>query len=499
MTSPPPSGEPQARRIGLAALLVVAVAVAASWYPSLRAPLGDNHEGRVAARFALHVRNFEEHGARNSGWLSSMAPYAGRYAHHPPGPNVAQAAIAAALPGNHDSEARLFPYASGIAAIAAAAWLLRVLRTRWPAVVSGCVLMIATPLFWDYGRLLWDVPWLFAIPAAVISSARHPTRKSVVVASLLVLVGVTMSWITAVFAGSFLTLMLIRREVGKGFTAQIGAWCIGVALVAVWLVAAAPSPTDLSEQLEFRTAGGDFDVADFLRRQWRWISWLLPVWLLLVLPLGLKRAWGDRWRRDSFVLTLLLSILFVVALPNGAYIHDYWMYPALVPLTLAAAFASEWLLERLPSVGGTVWTAGAALLGALAALALATGPHGDAFRTAEAAGRLAASVKPSSNQEIAWTADPVGTARWLSVYWDMPARSIDDPALSNTRGSDLVIVQLPLTEEFGDVPLLATEGQYGIVLVGDLRKARRPGRQWLSGDGHPQCHPDMSRPTSGQV
>jgi hypothetical protein len=446
-------------------LLALAVVVALSWAPSVGAPLGDNHEGRVDARFVLQVANLREDGISASGWGSSMAPYGGNYAHHPPGPNVVQLATSF-LPGSPELEVRVFPYAMGLLALAAAAWLLRVVGSSWAATTAGVVVLVITPMFWTYGRLLWDVPLLFATPAAILSLSSESSRARVLLTSVLVAVTMTMSWVAGATSLAFIAVAAWRRR-ADGFrhpAALLAGAILGIAATGAWILAATDAQ-ELADQVAERTAGDDFTLGSYVSRQLTWARDLYPPWLLVLVPVGIWRSTSPlaRW---VIATSGAVGLGFVVALPNGSFIHDYWSYPLLVTATVASAQALELIARNRPrAVGLASVTVGCAVV-----LALGLGPQGDSrFEAPEDAGRLAKRVQPADGQSIAWTSNGVQTARWLSVYWDLPARVLDRSTADRANDADLVLVGLPLPPELeGTVPV-AVEGEFAVVRVADLR------------------------------
>jgi hypothetical protein len=58
-------------RLGWIGIAAICSIVAASWLRFLNAPFGDDHFGRVGARYALHVRNLFEDGLFDSSWSAN--------------------------------------------------------------------------------------------------------------------------------------------------------------------------------------------------------------------------------------------------------------------------------------------------------------------------------------------------------------------------------------------------------------------------------------------
>jgi 4-amino-4-deoxy-L-arabinose transferase-like glycosyltransferase len=466
-----PGDLPGHARGAIVAITLLTLVLAASWATSLDAPLGDNHEGRVDARFALHVQNLRAEGWSDSSYGASMEPYGGAYAHHPPGPVAAQW-LASWLPGRGDHEVRLFPFAMGLLTVPAAAWLLRALGLRWPSVVAATAVLVSTPLFWTYGRLLWDHPLLFAVPAALLSYPPKPTRRRAASTALLVVVAVLMSWIAGAFAAAFLAVVVARRRVALGELIPLAcAWLAGIAVVGIWILAASSSD-EITDQIGFRTTGGSFTAGDWLERQLTWASDLLPLWLL---PLVLAGLWAARRRREvraPLAVAAALGALFVAGLPNGSFIHDYWTYPLLVALTMCAALTVELWLPRASDRAQRLFIPAGAAVGSVLVALLALGPFGRShFEDREDAGRLAQRTAPFVRQDHAWTVNGVDTPRWLSLYWGIPARVLDADLLRTAPGDDLVLAQLPLPSGFERIDIVEREGDYVLVTAGDLRRA----------------------------
>ncbi len=452
------------------AITAIVVVVAGSWLADVNLAYGDSHDGQITARFALHAENYRADGLAGSNWLSGWQPYGTAYANHPPGANAAAVAVSS-LPGEGDYEYRLFPYAMGLASLVAATGLLRVLRFPWFATVAAVGLLAVVPLFWLYGRVLWDTPLLFAIPAVAIWVERTERLRAaqLFVVVVLFFVAPLLAWIAGATAVAYLAWLVWKR----GFDRVTGS--VGVALVAGILVsaawfAAANSASALGSQVEFRVSGGSFGPAEFaakLMDQW---AVVLPLWLLVPAMLGLLPALRDRSRRLPVAISLGLAISWVVALPNGAFIHNYWAYPVLPALTVGLAGGVDWLGRR--SLGERSLLVGALGLSAVLLLMLWSGWVRTVFVTSPAdLGELVKIHPLPPGQEVAWQGPGIHTARWFSLYTGLPTERLA-PDHADLHADDLVVVVLDgLDELSADVEPVVVVGRYGFVEAGDLLAA----------------------------
>jgi hypothetical protein len=230
----------------------------------------------------------------------------------------------------------------------------------------------------------------------------------------------------------------------------------------------------LADQTELRTAGGSFTAAEFLERQWRWFTELLPVWYLVLLPIGVIAGLVDRRTRVYTAMATVLAAGWVIVLNNGAYVHDYWAFLLLVPGVVGMGA----LLDRLAGlVSGQVAAAGALAAGVGVAAGFAVmvfGPTAENYRDRPAdAGRLVSEHAPAAGQQYAWH-DGRPVPRWLVYYWDLPPREATPESLAQAGPSDLVVVYLGRPPRWLDESAaapVAQEGRYALVRAADLRGA----------------------------
>ncbi len=453
------------------------VTVGLLWLPRLGDAFGPSHDGVVNSRFALHVRNFVRDGFVGSDYLSSVEPYASQYANHPPLPHFVQAAVSIVF-GTGEFETRAYPAAMGLLAVASAYLLFRTLGHARPVAAATTAIVVTCPMFWLYGRVLWDIPVLFLLPALTIRAAeataatrRRRTAELAGVAAIAVLG----SYIGAAFAGLCL-LWLVRERRARGdrlvagpVVPVAGAIAVGVALTMAWQ-AAAGSLGSFGDNVSTRSTGGDTTLSLFVEAHRTYVPemYSLPAILLALAGVWFVRA--DGRARVALLVTAVGTAALVFGFPYGAIIHEYWSYPALVPLGIAVAAAlsgitSSELHRRSP---GLVPIAGVALAG-LVVVTLAASPAVSRTRDAAAAGALARSVEPPPSQEIAWS--DLLYARWLAFYWDIPTAAVD-PDDPRAGDADLVLLRRSFAQDrygLGEDDFRATDGDYVVVTMASLR------------------------------
>ncbi|MEQ7124638.1 hypothetical protein ABN034_08940 [Actinopolymorpha sp. B11F2] len=464
--------------IGVAGITAV---VAATWATTLAAAYGDNHEGRVFSRFALQVRNLAEHGLVGSQFATDMAPYGRSYAHHPPLATILDA-LFSALPGEGEYQMRLAPYLLGLLAIPAAAALLRAFGLRWPPVLVALGMMVVTGFFWVYARIVFDLGLLMAMAAAIAHVRRQaqPSRRLLVVACVTSFLATLGSW-PGIALAALLGLWLLsgRRRVDR-VTVAVAVSMVAGLLGSLAFMLGVAGVSNLSAQTRFRTEGGDFTVREFVVQQWLWFRQLLPSWYLALLPVGVVVGLLRRRTRAFTALATALAVGWVVLLPNGSFIHDYWPYIVLIPGVVGMAALLDAVWARVPARLGTLrgCIAGLVALGLVVAFAaMVRGPMArDYIVRPLGGGTLVADHGPAPGQVRAWHIS-FGAVRWLAYYWDLaPAKVLPENA-SMARSDDLALMHLDRIPEWlpasvADQPV-AREGRYVLVRMADVQAALR--------------------------
>ncbi|MFP4148946.1 MAG: hypothetical protein ACLFV0_05605 [Nitriliruptoraceae bacterium] len=486
----PHPGVDRGRRVGWLAIWALSVGVFLTWLPGLDAGLGDNHEGRILARHALNVANAQEDGLRASGWLSDWSPYVGdggeqtSYAHHPPLLNLVYYAAGQLSPLPLDTTMRLTSYLLGVLMLPAGAAVLLRRGVPWPATLLATTAVAITPLFWVYGRLHGNVTLLLVMVLLLVRAAedRPIPSSEVALTAVVSLVAIVAGYLGMAMAAVLGLWLLWRRGVDR-VVIVIGVAMVLGALLSLGYVIGSTGTDRLGEQLARRTSGGGFSTAEFLAQLDRWASALLPGWWRwLLLPAALVAGTLDRRTRPLTLSSALVATAYIVGLPNGSFIHDYWILPILLPAWFGSAALAAALLGRAdraerPTAAAVVAVAGVVIL-------LAAGiTHGrqaaiaDTYlRMPQAAGTLVRDVGPAADQTVAWRTRGIAAPRWLSLYWDLPPGELTAEELAAVPAEELILVRRSSAPEWlGEEDALldaavAVRGDYAVVTGAEVRQ-----------------------------
>ncbi|MEQ4302788.1 hypothetical protein ABNF97_15545 [Plantactinospora sp. B6F1] len=471
-------------RQGWAGVAALTGLVALTWLPLLGMPFGDDHLGRIIGRYALHLRNLQEQGILGSHFGADWLPYASApYAHHPPLFNLLTA-LTGLLPGDGEYQVWLPAYLLALLIIPAGAALLRGLGLRWSATLLAVGLMVATPFYWVYSPLMFDLGPILALSALVVRlrARPDPARRLVVAACVAALLTTLVSWPGVGFAAVLGLWLLAARRVDR-VTVLVGASMLAGVVISLAFVVGVTGMTVLGGQAELRSTGGGYTARQFLRRQWQYAYGLLPVWYIGALPIGAVVGLLDRRTRVYLAMAVAFTATWILGLSNGAFVHSYWSYPVLVVGLVGMGVlldrfvgAGRWLARRRVrvTVAALVGTALGAYLGVLV-----IGPPRDRLVDEPArAGRLVAGHPPPEGQRYAWVAGAgVTSPRWLAYYWRLKPRLLTATTLRTepTRPEDLVLIDLRKRPgwlpESADTHAVARDGPYALFPVAVLSSA----------------------------
>jgi hypothetical protein len=449
--SPSRPADVRRERLGWALIALITIGVLVTWLPSVGAGLGNSHEGRILARHALNVANAQQDGLAASGWLSDWSPYVGdggeqtSYAHHPPLLNLGYFVAGSVLPLDLDVAMRVFSYLAGIAMLPVGAAVLRRLGVGWPGTLVATVAVAITPLFWVYARLSANVTLLLVMTYMIVRVAedRRIGPGELTVAAVASIVAIVAGYL-GMAMGALLGIWLLSRRRLDRVTIVVGVAMVVGAAISLGYVIGSTGLERVGEQVEMRTTGGGFTAAEFVARIGSWADALLAWWWRwLVLPAAVVA--GIVWQRTRAltVIGTLVTVGYVVGLPNGSFIHDYWIFPVLLPVWFGTA-----ALVELAVANRERWQLPIAA-GAVAVLVLAGGWHGlraevpgTYFTGPEAAGELVREVPPAADQQTAWRTAGLPAPRWLSLYWDLPPGQLTRGTLDEVGADDLVLVDV---------------------------------------------------------
>ncbi|MDE0375267.1 MAG: glycosyltransferase family 39 protein [bacterium] len=492
-------------RVAVAGGGVLVAILAVGWWELLFLPLGASHDGRINARFGLHVRNLVEGGLAGSDYLASMVPFSEQpYVHHPPLLNVMHALVGWFL-GQGEWQLRLIGYLAGLVTVVGLLWLARRLELGAGATVLAVALVAGTPMFWIYARLGLGVSLMVILlglwighlgpsgtgPARLPGSGGPAGRDS----SLVVLAVVAGAVAFSSWTGALLVAVLAGwgfLHLGSRRIARLvaGTGAVMVLLTLVW----AFTVGDAAELAAHAADRRQWPPWGALVENYRWFyGTLYPGWFRwLILP-ALAAAVVDRRTRMASGAIMIALGVWTLATPDAAFIHDYWTYPLLVPVLLGLAV----ILDRLvvccladrplgtgkPGIGSRIgWKNPARVLGVAGLVLLAVlgfrglAPYRQAYFDAPSdAGGLIRSVGPAPGQEVAWVAkgvDPL--AIWVSYYWDLPVAEVPlgGDGIGSASGTDLVLVpvdRIPVPLKEGVQPV-AEQGRYALFSAASLTR-----------------------------
>ncbi len=447
---------------------LVATLLAATWWELLFLPLGASHDGRINARFGLHVRNFLDHGWAGSDYLASMAPFAPEpYTHHPPLLNLMQAAVASTL-GQGEWQLHLIGYLAGLGTVAGLLWLARELDLGAGGSVVALVLVVTTPMFWIYARLGLGVSIVVVLLCVWHRQLRSQGGAGWPVA-LSGLAALSSWW----GAASVIWLYVTNRSNHAGRKAARACLLAGVgAVIAVLMWAATVG--DASELARHTTARLVWPPLEALWANLRWYyQTLFPWWIRWTILPALVVALVDRRTRPAAgVITAALASWTLVT-PDAAHIHDFWTYPLIVPVFLGLAVIADRVLGRLDM--RTEATVAGLILAVVATSGLVRmGPYRDAyFRAPSDAGAVLREVEPPPGQVTAWVVEGVDPVpRWVSYYWDLPVVEVNLDNYQEVGPNDLMLVRLDRApawmERAGSPAVQLQQGRYALVGGADL-------------------------------
>ena len=449
------------RRLWLLGGLSLIALLAWSWWEILFLPFGDSHDGRIHGRFGLQVQNLFDQGLIGSNLLSSMEPFTSQpYANHPPLVNVVHAATTSVL-GVGEWQLHLLGFIAGLVTVAAFLWLGYELGFRASVATGAAALVVSTPMFWIYARLGLGLSLVLVFMALWVRQRRATRSRSLTVVATALAFS---SW-----PGAALVLLTAgvgwrqRDQRGVARRVLMGAMgAVGATLLWAWVATSAGELVDhTSSRVQWPVGFGEF--VD----QYRWFyATLFPSWFRWSIPAMIGLAVGSRRTRSVALPMLVVSLAWTFALPQAAFIHDYWTYPLLVPIGLGWMVALRWLIDQHND--------GRLVLGAVLILALGTfvnvqraGFREAYFHVPADAGALVSATEPALGQEMAWVAG-IDVPRWLSYYWDLPTASVDGVGIDTIPAGDFVLIRLDQIVEPTAIPV-ARRGRYALFRAGDLR------------------------------
>ena len=435
---------PDRLRSGWTVVGVIALIVLAVWLPDIDLALGDSDDGRILARFGLQARNFWEDPS-GSAFGASMAPYgaATNYAHHPPLMNFVHIGSVGLL-GEGVTSLRIVGFVIGVATVASMSALLRIRGLAWGPTLLAVGAMSVTGYFFIYMRQGGGFSLIVAATAMVayMREREDPPRWMLIASSGLAMITAMQSWIAMAVMG----LLVIWLFAGRRFAA-VTMWvalggAVGVVITAGWILNA----TDLSElsgQFDTRTDTAQFTLGEFVSRQWNFAGRLTSGWFRWLFFPAVGAGLADRRTRVPMAIMLGVAAAWTFGLQEGAYIHVLWNLPWIAPITIGLAALADYVRRRIPMQAGYA-VAGVGVVVLVVTLnGVVTGPIHDTYLEAPAdAGEIFAEREPPAGTSVVWLAPGVTVARWVSYYWDLPVRTLEEANVVDLDAADVVLVNV---------------------------------------------------------
>lgn len=306
-------------RIGLVVIAIAVGAALAVWLPQLDATFGLGHIGSGSATWATGARAVVE-----NGWIESAlgGRMVGRdYASHPPGLVILLSGITSVI-GEHEWAIRSLAIAGTLCAIPAMVVLARRAGfDRRSAYLAGAT-VLALPMMSTFGVRL-DT-WQIGLPIGIMALARHGQRGGARWAF-----GAAMfSWQGLILAVFLAGAEIRRRRPG---TAVAVAAAFGLTVAWAWWVDGGAS---LLERGGDRVGTGR--VASLVQ-QAEWLAFLIgPIAVLAIVGVVLVprvRPW--------VAVTTAAVVVWTVAFPSGAIVHEFWAMWLVIPVALGVGAAAH--------------------------------------------------------------------------------------------------------------------------------------------------------------
>ncbi|MBS4011129.1 MAG: glycosyltransferase family 39 protein [Roseovarius sp.] len=383
-------------------------------------PYGDSHDGRNGAVWASSAEALRA-GPMTSRWGAVWLDGT-TYANHPP---AIQTVVATAelVGGNHSRSHRTAMLISLWLALVLLYALLRELRFSVPTALLGVGSLAVTPFVRIYGTMV-DTP-ILGLPIAIctlLGLVRLERRRTVDAWLLgLLVLGPLVSWQMVFLDALVLVAVLVRKDLRGWFRVTAAAFAGGMAALGGWLlwVHGGVGPV-LDVFLTRSAASGDLagGPAEALDLQSAALQVFLgPLFLALGATVIAALRRGDRQVVAAMSIVVVLG--YAALTSNGAAIHDYWSYWALLPMALGVALVGEFVVGHLSrwSFGRpTQAIASAALIAAFFVPALVpTTLHERVNGTSAPIGAVLDELEPAPDQETVWVLGGFFlTDRWLT-------------------------------------------------------------------------------------
>lgn len=368
------------RRYELLTIAVMVVAITLS--NGITSPFsGLDHNSNNGAFYSLVAKNFLRFGLLKSHFAMAQDPFPvspephAFYIHHPP-LLALLVAVSFSVFGEHEWAARLVPVSLSIASLPLVFLVARDLWGKRAGFLSAAVFAVL-PMFRVYGRMVNFEPVLtFFILLFVFAYLRWVggAKRYLWVMCIAFFFGAMVDW-PIWFLLPLLGLHYLafgKKSVWAVMPVVTAASVIGLLYLQLRSLPA-HFYDDLVKIFVFRTDSGLVDsesritLGKLFNRLFNYSNDYFTLPLLVLGACGPVATLIPRygvWKKRLFGFAMLLalygfSLANVVVFKNGAFIHDYWNYYALIPLALSAgvvldsvALAMPKRLSLVPAIAG---------------------------------------------------------------------------------------------------------------------------------------------------
>lgn len=442
----------------LAILIIVTFAV--SWLPALGLPLGDDHQGRILGRLALHADNFLDRGWAGSNYIADWLPYSGiPYAHHPPLANVIQAALAWVQGGATAFGVRLVVTSAGLISLGGLAVTVRKLATSWLAVALSVAALAVSGYFWFFGRsLVLMMPMIYFAVRAYAGGRRENLWATALF--FIGVIGALDSWAGAFIIGLVALYDLWKRRYKYALAAGVGV-AIGLVLDFVWMESAAGVGA-LVGHLESRAEAADYSLLEWVARQGGFYLRYETVPTFLATGVALLYGLRDPRFRPLIGSVFASVVVFAILFHQNAWVHEYWNWRIAVVIALGLGAFGAWLTQR----GMGPWARRSLIVLLLVAAAvpvyrLGTDLYAMQYVNSSDAGALVERTEFPPDQTVAWHYGGIPGPRWYAWYTGLPIRQVDPD--QPPRPGSLVLVKRTSGDGLGDIETRDSLGLYSLV------------------------------------
>lgn len=356
----PASGRRWPARADVLGVAFLALVFVVAVWGRLDQPLGRSHDGFNTAVWMDGGRALVEDGITTSR-LGARVDGAEPYAHHPPGLYVI-AAVAHAVGGTRPFVAHLPGVVSVIAGLGLGWALLRELGRSRVACFVALSLAVGAPMLLLYGPMLNHesiaLPWALAA-LHIVARAHHGRVAPWWVAALLGFGGAVLTWQGTLLLGLLLLSLVAARVVPswrldaaarRTVLALGGGAALAVVCTVAWQIWVYGDLGNVVDAVLFRVDGEEATEDGFVVSQVRYLAQGFPLWTLAITGYGLLLVWRDRV--SALVAGALVASVagYTLAFRQGARVHSYWNFWAVMVVLLAAAAVVDRHLGHLRRV-----------------------------------------------------------------------------------------------------------------------------------------------------